>query len=78
MLKKIAVSKEPKLRVHKYVVEISKRICQKGQKPHTHISFHYCMNLKEVRQKLKDYAPKGSWACVYLASHNFVQMYGVE
>lgn len=73
MLKKLAYKKEPKLQVHKYVVAINYRL-KSGV---VHTKFHYCLNLKEVREASKK-SKKGSWIEVYLASHNFVQGYANE
>lgn len=73
MLKKIGYKKEPRLKVHKYVVVVNKRVKYKG-KPVVHSKFFYCISLKEVRQKCEQ-SQKGSWVDVFKAEHNFIQAY---
>lgn len=71
MLKKLGYKKEPKLRVHKYVVTVSR-----SKKDGWHSAFKYCVSLNEVKQ-VCDKASVGSIIEIYKADHNFVQAYQV-
>lgn len=73
MNKKITLTKEPKLKVHKYVVTVNTRLS--GGSVMT--KYHYCMNLKEVKA-IANRTNKGSWIHVFKADHNFIQAYAVE
>lgn len=72
-LKKIGYPKEPKLHVHKYIVQIITH--KKSGEAQT--KFRYCVNLKEVKALCKK-APKGAVIEVFKADHNFIQAYFKE
>lgn len=69
-LTKIGYPKEPKLHVHRYVVQV----ITTPKKGPAHIQFHYCLNLKEVKA-VATKAKKGAVVEVFSAVHNFVQAY---
>lgn len=69
MLKKVAYSKEPKLQVHRYVVQIHRKTSTGWM-----TGFWYCMSQKEVKQRCEK-VPKGAIIDVFSAVHNFIQAY---
>ena len=72
-IKKIGYPKEPKLHVHRYVVQV----ITTPKKGAAKTQFHYCANLKETKAvALK--APKGAVIEVFSAVHNFIQAYYKE
>ena len=71
MLKKIAIKKEPRLKIHKYIVTVNCRLKHKG-KMCVHTKWFYCLNLKEVRQRCEQ-SKVGSWCEVFKADHNFIK-----
>lgn len=68
-LKKVAYSKEPKLHVHRYVVQIHRKT-KDGWKS----GFWYCSSQKDVKERCAN-VPKGAIIEVFSAVHNFVQAY---
>lgn len=73
MNKKIELSKKPKLKIHKYVVELNYRL-KSGV---LHTKYFYCVNMKEVKERVSQ-AKKGSFVHVFKAKHTFIQAYAVE
>jgi hypothetical protein len=71
MLKKIGYPKEPKLQVHRYIVQV---ITHHKKSPECRTKWHYCVNLKEVKI-VCDKSPKGAVIEVFKAEHNFIQAY---
>ena len=68
-VKRIAYSKEPILKVHRYICVIGGH--KKGAWCET---FKYCTNLKEVNA-LKKTLKKGQTLEVHRATHNFIKAY---
>lgn len=64
-MKKITYATEPKLKIHKYVVQIIKN----GR-----AGYWYCLTLKEVKQRIKNIS-HGSVVEVFRADHKFIQAY---
>jgi len=69
MLKKVAYSKEPILKVHRYVVVVGTESSGFWKAVH-----HYAMNLKEARE-IANKAPKTAIVELYRARHDFIQAY---